>query len=388
MAVIRQVGINSITGIIMLMRGLKRSHSGATSLIIVLIVGMILMVMVGGIAALTLREQRQATNVDQSNRALQTAEAGVKFAVQRVIADPAFIEENIDECGEDKIAANPKAAEFLNIFPAQTGQQITCVFVGNKLKSLEGSLQKDQATQVLVETPASALGPYYFQLRWHSDTLDSQLANYSKDVFYPDDSNYNAAAAPEVTFVRWPKNSFSSSQEGLPIETVFFMPGQADKSGNNVMSGCNKGAASDAEKANYGEYRCVTNPSSNVGFNINQAIRLTSGTSSSFNFAIRIKPRYADTHYQLRIFDESGQELTMQSSNVMIDITARSGDLYRRIRAEKPITPTALENLFDSVLFGYGEGSDSASRDICKGLVVRSDFTLAPAQNPSCKQYP
>ncbi len=339
------------------------------------------MTMVGGIAALTLREQRQATNVDQSNRALQTAEAGVKFAAQRIASDNKFIKQNIDACGEENIPD-----EFKNIFADQQEQQITCVFVGNQLKSLEGLLEQDQATQVVIETPAGTTG-LFMQYRWHSDTLDPQLASYSKDVFYPDDENYNAAAAPEITFIRWAKGSPTASETGFPIETSFFMPGQADKSNNGVTSGCNKAAASDAEKANYGDYRCVTNPSSNVGFNIVQAMRLSSNLIN-FNFAIRIKPRYADTHYQLRVFDQTGKELTMISDKAVIDITARSGDLYRRIRAEKPINPTVLQNLFDSVLFGYGDGANTADRDICKGLVVRENFDLAPAQNPSCNQYP
>lgn len=364
----------------------SKTKSGATSLIIVLVVSMILMVMVGGIAALTLREQRQAINTDQSNRALQTAEAGVRFAVQRIASDPSFIQQNIEVCGEENIKNDSKAKEFANIFSSQAEQQVTCVFVGNQLKSYEGVLQKDQATQVIVKTPATQLGPYYLQLRWHSDTLDPILASYTKSVFYPGVDNYNAAAAPEITFVRWQKNSFSPSETGFPTETVFFMPGQDDKASpfNGVTSGCDKGSAG-ANAVNYGDYRCVTNPNSNVGFAIPNAIRVAN--ASSFNYAIRIKPRYADTHFQLRVFDESRNELPMQSSKAVIDITARSGDLYRRIRAEKPIEPIALENVFDSVLFNYGEGGNSADARICKGLVVRENYQLAPVQTPSCRQY-
>ena len=60
---------------------------GVTSLLFVLVIGLLLVVMVAGIAALTVREQQQASNTEQSNRALQTAEAGVKAAVQKLDSD-------------------------------------------------------------------------------------------------------------------------------------------------------------------------------------------------------------------------------------------------------------------------------------------------------------
>lgn len=379
------------------MRGINKTNPGATALVIVLLTGMALMTMAGGIVALTLREQRQATNTDQSNRAIQTAGSAVRLASQIITDNPDFIKKNIDICGEDKIKDTPIAKEFNNIFSAQDNQQVTCLFVGNQLKSYEGSLQQDRATQVMVtdtihpDTGAPvAQKPYYMQLRWHSDTLDRQLADYTKSVFYPAVNDYDAAAAIEITFVRWPKAGLVTASSGLPTETVFLMPGQDDKSQptNSVTSGCDKGGAG-SSAGNYGDYRCVTNPNSSQGFEIGRAIRLTNADDAqNYDYAIRVKTRYTGTHFQLRIFSKDNQELVMQSSKAVIDATARSGNLYRRVRAEKIVIPSALEDVSDAVLFSNEGGATGASGAICKGLVVKeNDKTLAPANTPSCKQY-
>lgn len=367
------------------MRGLNKKYSGATSLIVVLTVGMILIAIVGGIATLTIREQRQATNTDQSNRALQTAEAGVKLASQKLTQNINYTQGEV--CGD----AVPE--EYKNLFPAGQQQQVTCISVTNEFSELEGVVEKDKATQIIIERQAGQLGPGSMQLRWHSDTADPvvpQIASYASpnNEFYPDDEGYSAAAAPEITFVRWTKGTINTSN--LPTETVFFMPGHEDLgknpdgSLNGVTSACED--ANGVKPANAGAYRCVTNPASATGFNLNSALRLSPALSSgSFNYAIRIKPRYADMHFQLRIWDTSGNLMTVKSTNAIIDVTARSGNLYRRIKAEKPIIPTALESISDSVLFAGRGVDDQQNKNVCKTIVVKDDGTLAPAQDqPNC----
>jgi len=47
----------------------RKNPEGITSLIVVIAISLILTIIVGGIAALTSREIRQASNTDQSNRA-------------------------------------------------------------------------------------------------------------------------------------------------------------------------------------------------------------------------------------------------------------------------------------------------------------------------------
>ena len=86
-------------------------------------------------------------------------------------------------------------------------------------------------------------------------------------------------------------------------------------------------------------------------------------------------------HFQFTAYDVNNNPIDMKSDKAQIDVTARSGNLYRRIRAEKTVSPSSLESVFDSVLYAGNGANDQANtrRDICKSMVVRSNNSLAPA---------
>lgn len=351
----------------------------------VLAVGMFMIVLVSGIAALSLREQQQVRNTEFSNRALQTAEAGVRVAVQKLSADP-----NYTKTG---CAPGP---DYENIIQdTSLNQEITCIEVNNSFSSYEGSVEHDKAKQLTIETPASVKGPNSLQLRWHSKTQDQdnglgQYALPNSGPFYPTIPQYDNgkyAASIEMTFIFWPRNSnFNGSDptKQLQTATIFFTPGQDDKSqpSNSVTSKCQNQAPN---IQNLGEYRCVTNPISSTGFDLSKAVRIPDGTAQNYNFMVRIKPRYKDTNFQFTAYDVDGRIINTKSNNAQIDVTARTGDLYRRIKAEKVIVPAVLESLFDSVLYAGNGSNDSANRDICKNLVVRANGALAPTSSaPLC----
>lgn len=363
---------------------LRKKRLGATSLLVVLGVGMFMIVVVSGIAALSLREQQQTRNTEFSNRALQTAEAGVKAAVQKLVDDPTY----------QKIGCDVEGSGYEDVVPNNDlNQEITCIEVKNTFKTFEGFNNMDRATQLTIDTSDSP-GPKSMQLRWHSKTLDENknLAQYAlpgSGPFYPSVAQYDAnkyAASVELTFIYWAKGNFGSSAQTAPqIATVFFTPGQEDKakgfnglSNNEVNSKCEN---QEPNIPNLGEYRCVTNPNSIYGFDLSKAIRIADGTAQNYNFVVRIKPRYANMHFQFTAYDVNNNPIDMKSDKAQIDVTARSGNLYRRIRAEKTVSPSSLESVFDSVLYAGNGANDQANtrRDICKSMVVRSNNSLAPA---------
>lgn len=362
------------------MRGLVNTrYSGATSLLVVLGLGLFMIVLVSGIAALSLREQQQARNTEFSNRALQTAEAGVKAAVQKLSSNPNFTKEG---CAP--------GVDFENVIPNNDlNQEITCIEIKNKFSAYEGFSEQDKATQLIIETPATDKGPNSIQLNWHSNTLDENLASYAygSNAFYPVVQGYNYAASIEMNFIFWPRNTnFNGSDltKQMQTATIFFTPGRPDQSqpSNGVDSMCQGQPGVTVS----GDYRCVTKSAvSNTGFDLSRALRIPTGTSQDYNMVVRIKPRYEKTHFQFIAYDADGKQIGIKSTRAQIDVTARTGDLYRRIKAEKVIVPTSLESLFDSVLYAGNGSNDNSSRNICKNLVVRADGSLAPTTDaPIC----
>ena len=352
--------------------------AGITSLLFVLSVSLILTVMVAGIAALTVREQQQASNTELSNRALQTAEAGVKAAVAKLSATPTYSKPDCTTLATDTTFAN------ISI----TDQTITCATVTSLFTTTyEGYLEVDRTTQFIYDPVDAADTPYYLKLSWNAPSLgdpDANLAAFASNL-YPPVSGYTAAAMVEMNIVYWPKTSLSGCTTGITATgtcsfknvTLLFAPGNNTNTLNPILNTC----------PGTGTYSCTTtNATGYSGFSIATATGITAANVGNYNYAIRITPRYKNTHFSLTGYKTNGIDVaSAQSNKAQIDITAKVGKLYRRVKAEKIILPTAIETIGTSVLYAGRGSDDTASYGICKTAVVDSAFALVSGSpGPSC----
>lgn len=97
---------------------------------------------------------------------------------------------------------------------------------------------------------------------------------------------------------------------------------------------------------------------------------LAGGNHSGHNTIVRIKPRYAATHFEMHAWtgnNGTGNLVDFSSPNATVDVTAKAGDVYRRVVATKRITPFSL---YDFVLF--------SSTNICKNLEIYPSNATAP----------
>ena len=373
----------------LMQKGFSRKRPGVTSLLLVLAIGLTLTVMIAGISALSIREQQQASNTELSNKALQAAESGVKLALQKLNDDPSF----------STPANTCKKLEDLGISNSTnvgSNSEITCIEVKNVFTgSYEGKIERDKATQVFIGGQACPTGQNpdgsciggvviankganNFQFRWHSKTLDQTLADYTNTAIYPVVEGYKSAASIEMTFIYWPR-AVGFTQ--VKSATVFFVPGQTD-SGYSAAAGRTP-LVTDcaANSTKNGNYRCGIG--GNLGINLKDTLGLPLA-GENYNFAIRIKPYYADTHFEATaLIDSSTNTVPIQSSKAQIDVTAKTNNLYRRVKAEKVIIPSAVENIFESTIYSASTGTLGSNAGICKTIVVLKDNTLAPNQ-PAC----
>lgn len=96
-------------------------------------------------------------------------------------------------------------------------------------------------------------------------------------------------------------------------------------------------------------------------------------TYSTKNVILRIKPRYAAASYRMKFYKNNGGTLVpvyLPDGYATIDVTARSGNYFRRVVAKKQITPGTYDGIFDTAMFSGG--------DICKTMSVYRDFRGAP----------
>lgn len=379
---------------------LNIKRPGVTSLLVVLVLGLILTIMVAGISTLALREQQQATNTDFSNRALQLAESAVKLSADYLSNNPSY---NKPGCN---FTDNSPLKDQINSLTQGT-QGISCIEITNEYDgSVQGSLENDRATSIAMGPDADFGGgktPRYVNLEWHSSNDPKVSDNFypADSGLYPGVSEYKYPASIELTILWWPKSSIintSTYKMAVSSKTLFVMPGRDDTGASNLQTRCKGQTKSgtngyiSATDVQLGDYTCgtsfsVVNGATKKGFDLQAITGLpasdftaSSTQSGNYNFAFRIKPRYIGTHFNFDAYDEDSLSVqNIKSSKAKIDVTAKYNDVYRRIIAEKAISFSALENVFDAVLYaGKGTAGDNKNYNICKRLVIIKDSNLEP----------
>jgi Tfp pilus assembly protein PilX len=329
---------------------LKYKRSGATSLLIVMGLALLFVGIITGLTALTVREQQQAGDTDQSNRAIQAAEASAREAAEKLVAFP---DTQLGDC----LAAthNNIASHYVPPNQPSGGDiEIVCRTIKSVDTTISGYLKQDDDTQIMMNVaPVQKV-----TLNWArigSGSIPSQfgsLAGFSS--LYPGLGGYNRPAMLEVSVLSWPKGTIpgsflSNGSEGTGIrnQTILLVPGATSPDNLNSLprigSGCSTPRASGLACQAILDFNSF----------------VAGGNSSSMDMALRITSRYRDTNFQADFINSSGVAAQVRSSEAEIDVTARSGNLYRRIKAYKPIGNLSL---LDSVL---GSGSE-----ICKNLTV------------------
>jgi Tfp pilus assembly protein PilX len=366
-----------------------KKTKGVTSILVVIAIAVILTIIIAGIAALTVREIRQASNTELSNRALQTAESGIKAIAQKLNSDPTWQTTGTEVVGSngaktgDAAACATKDSE-LSVFRlpvSDTSQSITCAVARSSFINgvYESSLDKDMASQLFLGSAYDSSAnladgsnvPSKIKISWHQKGFDGSInqANYDGDL-YPLSAGYGYPASMEVSIIYWPKEGLGTktgSESNAKVATMFLVPGNADqgfsngKGTNQVTSTCTDTST---------DYICSTNDINLAG--------VLGITPEDYKFSIRLKPRYANTHFKLESFNSSASvgAITILSSRAQIDVTAKVGTLYRRVKAEKVVLNSAVENVFDSVLFSGNNivgGNDSVNPGICKGIITTKD---------------
>ena len=203
--------------------------------------------------------------------------------------------------------------------------------------------------------------PYYLKLSWNAPSLGDPATASFAGKLYPEVAGYNNAAMVEMNIVYWPKKDATANS--FKNATLLFAPNKSN-SKNPIAVTCPGGT-----------YSCSTTDVSKAikGFSIATAVDIAGFDPSLYNYAIRITPRYKGTHFAFTAYGTDGSAVApAQSNKAQIDVTAKVGNLYRRVKAEKIILPCAIETIGTSVLYAGRGSNDNASCGITKAAVVDS----------------
>ena len=362
----------------------KHSHlypKGATSLLVVVALAMLLLVLVAGLTVLSIRESRQALNADLSNRALVAATATARDAAQLLNANP-----NLQVPSCDPTSSNPtdQVTGFVNnpnrltptdlekpVLSTATDNQtsIQCRTITSIAPTFTQEINKDQSTQFFTYLPSN-IPIQKMKLLWGNGTTD---INSFRGSALPSIWPVLTPAAMEVTIVYWPKIAgqpagtiSAQPTDGIPVRTVLLLPnsnGTDPSPGNITISAVSCGGGKNGINQ---VYSCSSD------IDLGSIIGGRGTDAGNYNIVVKLKPRYAAiTPIQVQFFADpvsnisSNSPVAIQSSIATIDITAKVGNLYRRIQAQKPV---GSNSFIDDVLY--------SSANICKTLTVHQDFSL------------
>ena len=353
---------------------------GATSLLLVIGMALVFIVMITGLTSLSIRQSRQASNTDLSNRALATAEASARDAALWIQANPG---KQYPECSSGD--TDPAISSLIAYTPTDSTNnttEIVCRTVTVSSKTPSGQIKKDESVQLFTYEPSGAgIDTMSFQWGKNSAVLADgfpawpTLTDYN--TLYP-----NAPAVVELSLYYWPKNATAISPiDGIKVKTVLLLASPSTTGdgspGGVIIANGNTGRLASST--------CSTTLNSS-GYNCKVGINLTSimnVNATQFNIVAKLKPRYKDTDYQASFCTLlAGQNSTnacsdnavaVRSSRALIDVTAKVGSLYRRITAETEIGGSSF---FDDVL--YSNSPIEKTETFCGNFTKKDDPACSP----------
>ena len=352
---------------------------GATSLLLVIGMALVFIVMITGLTSLSIRQSRQASNTDLSNRALATAEASARDAALWIQANPG---KDYPDCSSGD--ADPAIKSLIVYTPTNSTNnttEIVCRTVTVSSATPSGQIKKDESVQLFTYEPSGAgIDTMSFQWGKNSALLPSGDINFKPwptlDKYTTDYSN--APAVVELSLYYWPKNATAISPiDGIKVKTVLlyssgdFVKINTDNPGRLTSSIC---------KVDYSSgYNCK------VGINLSTILGAGGSPvdAKTYNIVAKLKPRYKDTDYQASFCTLlAGQNSTnacsdnavaVRSSRALIDVTAKVGSLYRRITAETEIGGSSF---FDDVL--YSNSPIEKTETFCGNFTKKDDPACSP----------
>ena len=331
-------------------------HSGITSLLLVIAMSLIFVVMIVGLTSLSIRESRQAVYNDLSSRALEAAESSARDAAQWIDSNPGKSYPQCDGSDTSGGLTQPQAKgliQYVMDSSPTNPTSIVCRTVTLSTFTPTSTILRDQSTQIMTYLPNNT-GVDSMSIAWSapSDLQGINIPNISAANLYPTlasywNNNNNYPAALEISAIYWTRTTPITSD--LPINTSIIMPSKTN---------------------------CTT-PLNTDGYYCHATIKLnTLATNSplSKNIVIRVRARYHKATYTAKFFNGT-TPVMVQPANAHIDVTAKVGDLYRRITAEKPLSGLNRGNSYiDDVLY--------SDKNICKNLTVLGGALNSPNNCP------
>lgn len=329
------------------------NEQGMISIITTMVFMALLTLIVLGFASLAGREQRQALDQELNTQAFYAAESGVNEAIHNNWTS--------DRC------PNPSP-----LVASDSSVTATCTLVDPTPETLEYSeVSPDGSIVVPIKPSGSNLSQ--LTISWQDKNASKSFATECDHKLYnkTDWATYNTSGAARTGLVRMMliPGSFVDRNDLIKrTHTVMLYPladsitcGAGNHSGQYIVDLTSGGGIE--TKGEFVDGMCNTSHTPrycNVNINFNGAQTIAAGQT----YYLRLKAIYQPVAITITAKDSSGNRVSFQDAQTVIDSTGKTTDVLRRIQVHVP----SKNNLFANKIFP--EFAVETTDTLCKRLSV------------------
>jgi hypothetical protein len=333
-----------------------KDSRGFVSLLTTILLSLLLLIITISMVSLEALQLRKSEDAEQSVRAYYAAEAGVEDAVSKILSGAPLTP---NTCLTSPVTFDTGGSS------SWTCQQVS--FAGKPSGNLDYYCPNTAVIPKPVCENATTVDPgnaAYDQVQVEWD----QSSNGANFYQYPINNNptvgaWNGAAAIELTIVQYPSGNFNSADVNLSLQNALVVPSTGPGQNIDFSAGLKgHGAWQGACTPNVGTYHC-------------KVLLTNIPSGSGLNYLFRIRPRYAQSSFQMTFQDKNGVQVDVPDGMATIDVTAQAGKVYRRVVSKLPIRNGAAAGL-NYVMYSDG--------NICKNFDVLNNVVSPGSVLPGC----
>lgn len=325
-----------------------KNQQGSMSFLTVIFLAIVLSIITLSFVRISTTEQRQAVDDDLTTRAFYAAESGVEDA-KRAISD--YVNGTLSLAQLNPDVCDPAGVVSDGELNATLETEYTCQFINLNPDDYQDELDPWESVTI----PLSGLGAFDdITISWHipgdDGTIVSRGTSNLPDYVVWNNSNY--AAMLRAAVIDTPAGSFDRNQ--MASRSIFINPhtsggGTFDvnaSDGNIVNAQCADVDLNDpADSGEYLNYACTVELSGFSGLNANKYLHL--------------QALYRGAHIQISL-----ENTQFDDVQAVIDVTGRSGDVFRRVEARVSLVE---DN------FNFPDVAVWSNEEICKNFTVTDD---------------
>lgn len=324
----------------------SKQQSGFVSIVVAALLMVILALITLGFTRLMQREQRQAIDRYLSRQALYAAESGINDVAARIAdptVDPIYDLQAKSDC--DVTGLGPSGDGRLS---SDGTVAYTCALFDRTPDTLEYTTD-EQHSKITELNTASGNPLDTLTITWGNSDLDPNnnlLSNLPACGFDAQDLPPARSNAPPVLKVDLTKIGARYVRSDMLRDTEYF-----------YLMPCDGGAAptnfafnpTDTQRGRVVQVRCTGTGSRPCTFTIDSM-----SPFNSSKYFLRMRPIYTSATVTVEGTEAGGLPVAFNNAQVSIDITAKAGDVIRRLRASLPIADITTDmGIPEAVLQGF-----------------------------------